>query len=78
MKKLLIICLSCFTLVSTFTLSTFAQSSQTIGTSISGKTNVIEPRSDILEWVYKTINGKKYKRLWNATQGRWITDWLPV
>lgn len=78
MKKILIICLSCFTLLSTFTLSTFAQSTQAIENNISCKTNTIEPKSDILEWVYKTFNGKKYRRLWNASKARWVTDWLPV
>lgn len=76
MKKILIICLSCFTLLSTFTLSTFAQSNTE--NNISVKTNTIEPKSDILEWVFKTFNGKQYRRLWNATQARWVTDWLPV
>jgi len=76
MKKILIICLSCFTLLSTFTLSTFAQSNTE--NNISVKTSTIEPRSDILEWVFKTFNGKQYRRLWNATQARWVTDWLPV
>lgn len=56
MKKILIICLSCFTLLSTFTLSTFAQSNTE--NNISVRTSTIEPRSDILEWVYKTLNGK--------------------
>ena len=76
MKKILVICLSCFTLLSTFTLSTFAQSNTKNNTTVD--INSIEPRSDILEWVFKTINGKQYRRLWNATQARWVTDWLPV
>lgn len=76
MKKILIICLSCFTLLSTFTLNTFAQSNTKNNTTVD--INTIEPRSDILEWVFKTINGKQYRRLWNATQARWVTDWLPV
>ena len=38
----------------------------------------IEVRADIKEWKYKFINGKLYKRLWNSTQRRWETDWIPV
>lgn len=38
----------------------------------------IEVRADIKEWKYKFINGKFYKRLWNSTQRRWETDWIPV
>lgn len=38
----------------------------------------IEVRADIKEWKYKFISGKFYKRLWNSTQRRWETDWIPV
>ena len=38
----------------------------------------IEVRADIKERKYKFINGKFYKRLWNSTQRRWETDWIPV
>ena len=38
----------------------------------------IEVRADIKEWKYKFIIGKLYKRLWNSTQKRWETDWIPV
>lgn len=39
---------------------------------------VIEPKSDILQWVFKTENGKMYKRLWNASKNRWETDWILI
>ena len=29
-------------------------------------------------WIYKTVNGKKYKRLYNSKTNRWLTDWIPV
>ena len=35
-----------------------------------------EKIKDILEWIHTTINGKKYKRLWNASKGEWLTDWI--
>jgi len=76
MKKLLIIWMSCFSLISTFTINTLAQTD--IGYLSSNSTKSVMLRSDILEWVYKSFNGKQYKRLWNATQARWITDWLPL
>ena len=38
----------------------------------------IEVRADIKEWKYKFINGKLYKRLWNSTQKRWETNWMPA
>ena len=46
----------CFILNSTFTQSNIEQ-------HILFKTDAVESRADILEWVYKTINGKHYKRL---------------
>lgn len=28
-------------------------------------------------YYYSLIDGKKYYRIWNATDGRWETPWLP-
>lgn len=38
----------------------------------SGKT----ARTEIKEWRYKIVNGVLYKRLFNATTGQWIGDWI--
>lgn len=38
----------------------------------------IQPRTDIKEWRYKVIDGHLYKRLFNASTGRWETDWIFV
>lgn len=35
----------------------------------------ITPRSDETVWIFKNINGRLYRRLYNATQNRWIGDW---
>ncbi|MSS01978.1 hypothetical protein [Floccifex porci] len=40
--------------------------------------NEVEPRADVYEWIYKTENGKTYKRLWNATKKRWETEWIQI
>lgn len=40
--------------------------------------NSVTPRSDIIEWVYKIDNGKKYKRLYNASTATWLTDWIYI
>ena len=39
---------------------------------------VIETKSDILQWVFKTENGKMYKRLYNYSTAEWIGDWIYV
>ena len=39
--------------------------------------SVQDPRADGIEWVYRTIDGKAYKRLYNYTTQQWIGDWIP-
>ena len=38
----------------------------------------IEPRSDVIGWKYKNIDGNLYKRLYNYTKEQWIGDWILV
>ncbi len=33
-------------------------------------------RSSKLTWVYKEENGKRYRRLYDATNKEWLTDWI--
>ena len=40
--------------------------------------NTVTPKSDIKRWLYKTENGKLYKRLYNASTDTWETDWIYV
>lgn len=35
-------------------------------------------RSDNIRWVFKTVDGKLYRRLYNFSTGEWIGDWLFV
>ena len=34
-------------------------------------------RADEFIVYYREIDGKTYYRIWNATDGRWETPWLP-
>ncbi len=36
----------------------------------------IEPQSDIIEWVYRNLNGVMYKRLYNFSTCEWIGNWI--
>lgn len=45
-------------------------------TTVSAST--IQPLSDNIGWVYKKINGKYYKCLYNFTTHTWIGNWIPV
>ncbi len=38
----------------------------------------ISPRTDNVVWIYKTINEKQYRRLYNKSQNKWIGNWEPV
>ena len=37
-----------------------------------------QTRADIIEWRYKTENGKVYKRQFNYSKNEWIGDWIFV
>ena len=34
--------------------------------------------SDNIEWRFKLINGKLYKRQYNKTTKKWIGNWIPT
>lgn len=38
----------------------------------------IQPQAEVVEWVYKIENNKIYKRLYNHTTDKYITDWIYV
>ncbi len=38
----------------------------------------IAPLSDNLIWIYKSENGKRYKRLYNTSTRSWIGGWIYV
>lgn len=33
------------------------------------------PRKDVIEWRYKTIDGKIYRRQYNYSKKKWIGEW---
>lgn len=37
-----------------------------------------ETRADIIEWRYKTENGKIYKRKYNYSKEKWVGNWIFV
>ena len=42
----------------------------------SDENNEIMPYADTIEWRYKVIDGKLYKRQYNATKKKWVGDWV--
>ena len=37
-----------------------------------------DERNSNIRWVFKTTNGKSYKRLYNTATKQWIGDWIPA
>lgn len=50
--------------------------SASAATAPGGET--VQPQADIIEWIYETRGTKVYKRLYNATTGNWVGDWIYV
>ena len=44
----------------------------------TGSETTVQPRADIIQWIYKEEDGKLYKRLWNGSKAQWIGDWIYV
>ena len=38
----------------------------------------VAPQADVLEWMYDYRGTHIYKRLYNATTGVWVGDWIYV
>lgn len=38
----------------------------------------ISTQADTVRWYFRTNHGVEEMRLWSITQGRWLTDWVPV
>jgi len=60
-----------------FTLATFFTPAATVTTHAATPTSYTI-QSDIIEWVYNIENNKLYKRLYNASSGNWVGDWIFV
>ncbi|MBU5255780.1 hypothetical protein [Tissierella praeacuta] len=58
------------------TVETKAQSSTVVQITENLQSNhLITPFSDIIDWRYKSVNGKVYRRQYNYSKGKWIGEW---
>lgn len=39
-------------------------------------TGEVEPQWEQTRWYYRDLYGKRQKRLWSITEGKWLTDWI--
>lgn len=74
MKKLILL-LTIVLLQSISTVSVSAQSPITYQKAKNFSLNDL--RKDRIDWVYKVIDGKLYKRQYNFSQNIWLGDWVP-
>ncbi len=44
----------------------------------AGTEEGINPRSDTYVWIYKEIDGKRYKRLFNNSTQEWVGEWIYI
>lgn len=49
-----------------------------ISPKATAQTMTINPRAPIIEWRYKFIDGKLYKRQYNCSAQEWIGEWQLV
>lgn len=74
MKKIIVIILIIMNLFPCLEIN--AKDTQFINEIYSEST--IDTRKDLMEWRYKIINNRLYKRLFNVFKNRWETDWILV
>ncbi len=57
------------TLSGSFEMQTYAHSLP------NNNTNIVSLRAQIIEWRYKAVDGKLYRRQYNCTKSKWIGEW---
>lgn len=80
MKKTLFALLICSTLavaLPSLSVTSFAAPAAITDAGANEAASAVIARKPITKWYYKTINGKLYKRLYDATNEKWLTDWIP-
>lgn len=40
--------------------------------------NGVSPQAEETVWCARIHNGRRQKRLWSITYGRWLTDWIDM
>lgn len=76
MKSKIMIFLTCFLITNYFYTPVSAESAnKPIHIAHECNATSIQPKSDIIRWRYKTVDGIIYKRLYNYTKQQWIGEW---
>jgi len=59
-------------------IETQAAETTSIPISLTGDNFEITPYVNTIEWRYKIINGRLYKRQYNYVKNRWIGNWILI
>lgn len=79
MKKALYALLICSTLtvaLPSLSVTSFAAPAAATEVEAIEAGSAVIARKPITKWYYKTINGQLYKRLYDTTNEKWLTDWI--
>lgn len=44
--------------------------------AMSIEAGTADTRATQYQWYYKEVNGKTYRRLYDSTNQKWVTDWI--
>lgn len=72
--KKTLICL--FLAILALTLSNIPNDVYAVSQVTTDNIEQIKPYAEEVGWFIRYVNGRKQKRLWSHTYGRWITDWI--
>lgn len=73
-RKVVVLC--SVGMMAVFTFGTSVNAMDRMDCNTVQKITEIEPREETLTWIYKTVNGIRYKRLWNTVTNEWVSDWI--
>lgn len=72
-KKILVTTLLSATLALAMIPTNVMANSQTINSNVITEQGIL--RADIIDWRYKSENGKAYRRLYNYSKEQWVGEW---
>lgn len=76
MSKKKLVVLSCIGMMAMYAIAPMSVSAEAFNTYEPGEEYNLGARAVQYEWRYKIENGKMYRRLWDRTNGKWLTDWI--
>ena len=76
LKSFCLICSIAMLLTCPVTLIPARAAEAVVPTNTFEDDTAIQPRAAIIEWVFKEVDGKLYRRLYNFQTKEWIGDWI--